>query len=78
MPSKRNKPEAYDAKINKPAPKKQGILKVGALAPIERDTSVAEVGASSDARFLTGWLLSILVAVVGGVFAFRIRLGNGV
>ena len=39
MPAKRNHPQAYDAKLNKPAPKKQGILKVGALAIPEGNPS---------------------------------------
>jgi hypothetical protein len=38
MPANRNRPESYDAKLNKPAPKKQGILRVGALSSIEDDT----------------------------------------
>ena len=33
MPGKRNKPESYDAKLNAPAPNKQGVLKIGAVLP---------------------------------------------
>jgi hypothetical protein len=76
MPANRNRPEAYDAKLNKPAPKKQGILKVGALTASDDDTSVAKVFPSFSASFPTGLLLSILVAVIGGALVFRVRCGK--
>jgi hypothetical protein len=75
MPAKRNRPESYDAKLNKPAPKKAGILKVGALATPKDDMSVAEVGPRSS-RFSIGLVLSILVAVAGGAIVFRMRPGR--
>jgi hypothetical protein len=75
MPAKRNRPESYDAKLNKPGPKKEGSLKVGALTPVENDTSVAETAPSSP-RLPSGLLLSILVAAIGGVLVFRIRSGK--
>jgi hypothetical protein len=72
MPAKRNRPESYDAKLNKPAPKKAGILKVGALAAPKDDMGVAEVGP----RFSIGFVFAILVAVAGSVIVFRVRSGK--
>ena len=72
MPAKRNSPESYDAKLNKPAPKKEGILKVGALAAPKDDTSVAVCSGSS----ITELLLSILGVVIGGVLVLRVRSGK--
>jgi hypothetical protein len=71
MPRRRNTPAAYDAKINKPAGAKQGILKVGALAPVEK----SEV-ANSEFQPINSWRLFWLVAglsVVGVVLLFRSR-----
>ena len=76
MPAKRNRPASYDAKLNKPSPKKQGILKVGALSDPDDDESVAEVGLGSSGRFPSALLLSILVGVIGGAFIIRIRSGK--
>ncbi len=41
MPGKRNRPETYGAKLNAPAPKKKGVLKIGALSPITQVEGVA-------------------------------------
>ena len=41
MPSKRNKSQLYDAKLNGPAPKKQGVLKTGALLPLKSDEALS-------------------------------------
>jgi hypothetical protein len=76
MPAKRNRPESYDAKLNKPAPKKEGILKVGTLTAPDGDTSVAEVIPSSSGQIPNGLLISILVAVIGGAIVFRIQAGR--
>lgn len=73
MPAKRNSPESYDAKLNKPAPKKQGILKVGALIQVGDDTSVVEVAPSSAPNLPSGLLVSILIAAIGGAIAFRVK-----
>ena len=73
MPAKRNHPESYDAKLNKPAPKKQGILKVGAITDLDDDASVVEVGPGSSGRFRSALLLSILVGVIGGALVYRVR-----
>ena len=50
MPAKRNSPEHYDAKVSGPTGRKQGIRKLGALAP-----NPASGGAAGSA-----WLLSAL------------------
>jgi hypothetical protein len=73
MPAKRNSPESYDAKLNKPASKKQGILKVGTLIQSGDDTSVVEVAPSSSPNLPSALLVSILIAVFGGALAFRAR-----
>ncbi|MEK6236917.1 MAG: DUF2330 domain-containing protein, partial [Planctomycetales bacterium] len=42
MPSRRNKPSLYDANLKGPAPKKEGVLKLGALEiETERQTAAA-------------------------------------
>ncbi|MCH7725900.1 MAG: hypothetical protein IH991_05380 [Planctomycetes bacterium] len=70
MPRRRNTSAAYDAKINKPAGPKQGVLKVGALAPIETTTVAA-----SDVQPTGAWRLFWLVAglSVVGLLWFRSR-----
>ncbi|MCH7727777.1 MAG: DUF2330 domain-containing protein [Planctomycetes bacterium] len=71
MPQRRNTPSAYDTKTNKPAGPKQGILKVGALVPIEKTTV-----AVSDTQPTNAWRLFWLVAglaVVGLCLVFRSR-----
>ena len=68
MPAKRNRPEKYDAKLNAPAPKKKGILKVGALSPLNQ---VEGVAANSSSMF---WTLSLLsVGLFGLVLTIRLR-----
>jgi hypothetical protein len=76
MPSKRNRPESYDAKLNKAAPKKEGILKVGALKALDDDMDIVEVSPSTSVSFSTGFLISILAAVICSAFVFRIRSGR--
>ncbi len=71
MPRRRNTPAAYDPKINKPAGPKQGILKVGALAPIEKSKFAA-----LDVQPANSWRLFWLVAglsVAGLILVFRSR-----
>lgn len=71
MPAKRNRPEIYDTKLNKPAQKKQGVLKVGALAPVDKAT-VANAETRSSRPLL--WLLSIAgLAFVGFVLILRLN-----
>ncbi len=53
------KPDVYDAKINKPASKKQGILKVRALSPANRTQLVI-----SDKPALDPWGLTTLLSAV--------------
>ena len=61
MPAKRNRPESYDAKLNKPSPKKQGIIKLGALTPTESDSAVAN-STRTKSSFATVVLISVSVA----------------
>ena len=63
MPAKRNHPDIYDAKLNSPAPKKQGILKLGALSH--------ENVRSSSSIALTFSLLS--VGLLGLVLIVRLK-----
>ncbi len=78
MPSGRNRPEFYDAKVNGPAPKQEGILKVGALTPTDENDAVAVN--SSDTAQLTGriaWVVSVLaLAVIGLTFVARWTRGR--
>ncbi|MEK6233230.1 MAG: hypothetical protein N2C14_00810, partial [Planctomycetales bacterium] len=62
MPSRRNKPTFYDAKINGPAGKKQGILKFGALA-LPKPVQVADNASSFH---------SIIWGVTGIMFGFAV------
>lgn len=64
MPARRNRPENYDAKLNKPAPRKQGILKVGALAPRGKETLASEVRRPT-ANLV--WLISFVGGTLLGV-----------
>ncbi len=63
------KPDVYDAKINKPASKKQGILKVRALSPANRTQLVISDEPALDPSGLTT-LLSLLAAVLIGALIF--------
>ncbi len=73
MPARRNSPESYDAKLNGPAPKKIGIIKLGALEPKNNaDEAVAAAQPVGVFRVLA-WLISALaVAAVGFVLAVRL------
>ncbi len=79
MPAKRNNGQSYDAKLNAPAPKKRGVLKVGTLTPTLPDQIAATRStagqASSGTPFSTRmWLLSALaVAVFGWLIVVRVK-----
>ena len=74
MPSRRNRAENYDAKVNGAAPKKQGILKVGALAPVEKAT-IATGDKQSNRAEPWVWLISIVVGVVALLHLRRKSIG---
>ena len=62
MPSRRNRPTSYDAKLNAPSPKKDGVLKIGALMPPRQNGSS------------TTWIVSlVIVAFVGLVISVRLK-----
>jgi len=73
MPSRRNGPTAYDAKLNGPSPKKEGILKVGALMLGQQD--VVANGRNSNHQSSRGsstvWVVSLLL--VGLVISVRLK-----
>ena len=77
MPSGRNKPEVYDAKVMGPAPKKQGVLQVSA-SPAAGKTG----GQSPAAAVVPGasgpvWLLSAMTTMLLGLaVAGRLRKGR--
>ena len=62
MPARRNRPETYDAKVNGPGGRKQGVLKLGALESKDAGSRVGSLAAF--------WFLG-LVTVGLGVVAFR-------
>jgi len=65
MPSRRNSPEFYDAKDKKPAGRKEGVLKLGALEPAPRGSTRLAQGARSTYPWATLALtagLALLVA----------------
>ena len=64
MPARRNRPEVYDAKLMGPAPKKQGVLQVGALTPTD-----APAGSLSG----VAWLFPALATVLVGLTIARRR-----
>ena len=64
MPARRNRPETYDAKVNGPGGRKQGVLKLGALDPPNARSRVGS---------LTALGLLGLVTVGLGLFVFRRR-----
>ncbi len=72
MPSRRNRSQLYDAKLNGPAPKKQGILKFGALSSISNEPSNQYVKGSQDNAsqrilvVLSGLALAVIAFVVVG------------
>ncbi|MCH7725183.1 MAG: DUF2330 domain-containing protein, partial [Planctomycetes bacterium] len=77
MPRRRNNAAAYDAKINKAAGPKQGILKVGALAPMEKSTVAASDVQPSNTMTLL-WLVSAFgISIVGLVVLFGFRRPRG-
>jgi hypothetical protein len=69
MPAGRNRPEIYDAKLMGPAPKKQGVLRIG---HVNRPTMWQVAGWST---FCT--ILGLPTAVVGLVFVQRRRKKGG-
>ncbi len=74
MPGKRNRPETYDAKLNAPAPKKKGILKVGALSPLKHVEAVAANQQQHSHRLSLAWTLSLLTAgLLGLVLTVRLK-----
>ena len=76
MPSRRNRPNAYDAKVNGPAPKKPGVLKLGALTPLpEGESSSIAAGTIRSNAIL--WIVSgLAVAIVGLVLIRRLPKGH--
>ena len=75
MPNKRNNSASYDAKTNKPATTRQGILKVGALGTLNQN-KIVRTKTSIGSGFRLGWLISAMaVAFVGAVLILRLR-GN--
>src|SRR5262245_1733488 len=68
MPARRNSPEFYDAKDKKPAGKREGVLKLGALDPL----SVKRSGADR-LGFITLGAAGLGLALLGIVF-FRRRM----
>jgi hypothetical protein len=75
MPGKRNRPETYDAKLKAPAPKKQGILKVGVLSPLNQVEGVAAAQQeNSRTSSSTIWTLSLLsVGLFGLILSVRLK-----
>ena len=70
MPSRRNRPTAYDAKLNGPSPKKEGVLKLGALSPRQHEVLASARNDSSS----TTWIVSLfIVAIVGLAISVRLR-----
>ncbi len=76
MPSRRNRPTSYDANLNGPSPKKEGILKVGALAPRQSDVLANTRGTDTQslANSQTALVLSLcIIAFVGLFVAVRLK-----
>ncbi|MEK6236077.1 MAG: hypothetical protein N2C14_15335, partial [Planctomycetales bacterium] len=67
MPTARNTPAAYDAKIKGPTGQKSGVLKLGALEPKQP----AAQQAALPANWPWAWL-----ALVGGVFGLLLLKGS--
>lgn len=78
MPNRRNQSQSYDAKLNGPAPKKQGVLKLGKLAPRSpKNEAVAAQQAQSrpvPTSVLTWGLLAVAVGTIGLVVVRRRRI----
>jgi len=75
MPGKRNRPQTYDAKLNAPALKKKGVLKIGALSPLSEVEGVA-VNREQPSRTSSSmiWTLSLLsVGLLGLVLTVRLK-----
>ncbi|MCH7729681.1 MAG: hypothetical protein IH991_24895, partial [Planctomycetes bacterium] len=72
MPRKRNTPAAYDAKINRPAGAKPGILKLGAITPFEKSAVAASV-AQPSTRWRLFWIVSVGLSLMGIFVMFRSR-----
>lgn len=76
MPSRRNRSASYDAKLNGPAPKKEGILKLGLLAPGDHEAvakRVSNSATSSRGVITNSVFFLVLVAFVGLVFSVRLK-----
>ena len=75
MPSRRNRSQSYDAKLNGPAPKKQGILKFGALSSKSKDSSnqIAHGSQDNSSQRILVMLSGLALAVVGFAAARRWR-----
>jgi hypothetical protein len=80
MPARRNQPNSYDAKLNAPAPKKQGVLILGALAPNSNDSLSATSNANTErAQPQKGsashaWLVLLLATgLIGAVIGVRAK-----
>ena len=73
MPAKRNRAELYDAKINKPGGKKQGVLKLGRLDPTgESGNREGRSQTGVVAENVKGWLvLGLALAIVSPLFVGR-------
>jgi hypothetical protein len=79
MPARRNKPGVYDAKLNAPAPKKEGVLKLGALSPLGHDHNSAVIAnnvkqQSTKFESIARGVMALALAVFGLVFARRWRI----
>jgi hypothetical protein len=64
MPRRRNNPRAYDSKLNGPGPKREGVLKLGHLAP--PTPSVSQTNRPA-------WWSIALALVLVGMVAWRSR-----
>jgi len=76
MPSRRNRPTSYDAKLNGPSTKKEGVLKLGELMPRHRDVLANAQDTNSFPWRISSnsWGISLLiVALVGLVVSVRLR-----
>ena len=73
MPTRRNNPRNYDAKLNAPAPKKSGILKIGAIDPDRLWNEIQErrLAESRTTPMPTASLLLGLGLLLGGVAVAR-------
>jgi len=68
MPSRKNHPQAYDAKLFGPAPKQSGVLQTGALFDANGEEAVAQRISPS---VWTGLIAAIALIGFGGLWMFR-------